>query len=153
MTFYDQVSSHAFRPLILQPSRVSSNYATLIDNIFTNNVECFSKGGNIASSISDHFMQFSQIYIFDKNDKYHKKTEKYSRNWSIFNKREFEFVMPITMIINKSLHEGVFPQSLKEALVVSIFKKGDQTKSANYRPISLLSNISKIFERVMYNRI
>ena len=59
-SFYDQVSSHAFRPLILQPSRVSSNSATLIDNIFTNNVECFSKGGNITSSISDHFMQFSQ---------------------------------------------------------------------------------------------
>ena len=48
------------------------------------------------------------------------------------------FVMPITTI-------GVFPQSLKEALVVPIFKKGDKTKSANYRPISLLSNISKIF--------
>ena len=35
-------------------------------------------------------MQFSQIDIFDKNNKYHKKTDKYSRNWSIFNKREFE---------------------------------------------------------------
>ena len=55
--------------------------------------------------------------------------------------------------MNKSLTEGVFPNSLKLALVCPIFKKGDVTKCANYRPISLLSNISKIFERVMYNRI
>ena len=41
--FYDQVSLYGFRPLILQPTRVSTNSATLIDNIFTNDVECFSK--------------------------------------------------------------------------------------------------------------
>ena len=63
------------------------------------------------------------------------------------------FLLPITNIINKSLHEGVFPESLKAALVCPIFKKGDKKSCANYRPISLLSNISKIFERVMYNRV
>ena len=63
------------------------------------------------------------------------------------------FSIPISHIINKSLQEGIFPQSLKIALVCAIFKKNDKTKCANYRPISLLSNISKIFERVMYNRI
>ena len=63
------------------------------------------------------------------------------------------FSKPIAIIINKSLQEGVFPQPLKTALVCAIFKKNDKTKCANYRPISLLSNISKIFERVMYNRM
>ena len=63
------------------------------------------------------------------------------------------FSVPISIIINKSLNEGIFPQSLKIALVCAIFKKGDKTSCANYRPISLLSNISKIYERVMYNRI
>ena len=58
-----------------------------------------------------------------------------------------QFAVPISIIINKSLQEGVFPQSLKIALVCAIFKKNDKTKCANYRPISLLSNISKIFER------
>ena len=42
---------------------------------------------------------------------------------------------------------------LKSALVCPIFKKNDKTKCANYRPISLLSNIGKIFERIMYTRI
>ena len=53
-----------------------------------------------------------------------------------------QFSVPISIIINKSLQEGIFPQSLKIALVCAIFKKNDQTKCANYRPISLLSDIS-----------
>ena len=89
-SFYDQISSHGFRPLILQPLRVSSSFATNIDNIFINYFECFSKGGNITSSISDHFLQFSQIDIWDNPKKYLKKADTFSCNWAIFNKREFE---------------------------------------------------------------
>ena len=89
-TFYDQLSSYGFRPLILQPTRVTANSATLIDNIFINNAECFSKGGNITSAISDHFLQFSQIDIFDKHSNKSKNNDKHARNWRIFNKREFE---------------------------------------------------------------
>ena len=88
-SFYDQISSHGFRPLILQPTRVTSHSATLIDNIFINDLQCFSKGGNITSSISDHFLQFSQIDIFD-NFRNTSKNKKSTRNWRIFNKREFE---------------------------------------------------------------
>ena len=39
------------------------------------------------------------------------------------------------------------------ASVCPIFKKNDRSKCENYRPISLLSNLSKVFERVMYNRV
>ena len=64
--FYEIISSSGFRPLILQPTRVKSSSATLIDNIFINELECFSKGGNITCSISDHFLQFAQLDIFNK---------------------------------------------------------------------------------------
>ena len=69
--------------------------------------------------------------------------------------KEFDsfFIPPITAIINKSLKEGVFPSKLKLAHGNPHFQKSDKTKCPNYRPISLLSNISKIFERIMYNRI
>ena len=60
---------------------------------------------------------------------------------------------PLTTIVNKSLNEGIFPSLLKNATVVPIFKKKDKNKCANYRTISLLSNLSKIFERAMYARI
>ena len=55
--FYDFLSTFVFRPLILQPTRVSATSATLIDNIFTfvNNIETESIGGNIATSLCSIF--------------------------------------------------------------------------------------------------
>ena len=60
---------------------------------------------------------------------------------------------PITHIINKSLSAGVFPLIWKTANVVPIFKQGNRENVENYRPISLLSNISKISERVVFNEL
>ena len=60
---------------------------------------------------------------------------------------------PLVSIINMSLSEGIFPNLLEEAHVCPNYKKGEFTKCENYRPISLLSNISKRFERVMYNHL
>ena len=48
---------------------------------------------------------------------------------------------------------GVFPNSLKIAEVVPIFKKGDQSKATNYRPISLLFQFDKILEKTIYHRL
>ena len=60
---------------------------------------------------------------------------------------------PVTILLNKSISEGTFPDLLKLANVCPIYKKNDKTKCENYRPISLLSNLSKIFERMMHTRI
>ena len=87
--FYNEISSFSFRPLILQPSRVTSNSSTLIDNIFINDLACFSTGGNITSSVSDHFTQFAQVDIFEKN--YKAKQVKFSRDWKNFNRERFNY--------------------------------------------------------------
>ena len=65
-TFYDFLSTFGFCPLILQPTRVTATSATLIDNIFVNNIETESIGGNITTSISDHFTQFCAIDVLKK---------------------------------------------------------------------------------------
>ena len=57
--FYDLLCTRSFRPLILQPTIVTSKTATLTDNIFINDISCHSLGGNLTSSISDHF--FSSV--------------------------------------------------------------------------------------------
>lgn len=59
----------------------------------------------------------------------------------------------LTNCINRSLNEGVFPNSLKLAKVSPIYKSGTQSDPNNYRPISVLPVISKVFEKVLYSRI
>ena len=56
-------------------------------------------------------------------------------------------------LINKSFYEGSFPNELKLAKVVPIFKSGKRTDISNYRPISLLSVFSTIFEKTMHARL
>ena len=63
------------------------------------------------------------------------------------------FCEPLKLVINNSFAEGKFPDLLKIANVCPIYKKGDRNKCENYRPISLLSNLSKLFERAMHTRL
>ena len=60
---------------------------------------------------------------------------------------------PLTNLINLSFIKGVFPNVLKTAQILPTFKKGDKTEMNNYRPISLISNVSKILEKLMYKRL
>ena len=60
---------------------------------------------------------------------------------------------PITPICNLSFANGYFPDEMKWAKVIPIFKNGDKHLFQNYRPVSVLSCLSKIFERLMYNRL
>ena len=59
----------------------------------------------------------------------------------------------IILIINQSLTSGIFPDRLKIAKVTPIYKKGCQKSISNYRPISVLPVISKIFETVMHEQL
>ena len=57
--------------------------------------------------------------------------------------------LPLSRLISMSLSQGVFPKELKVAKVIPLFKSGDQQSILNYRPISVLSIFSKIFETVV----
>ena len=66
------------------------------------------------------------------------------------------FSIPISQIFNMSLESGIFPQKMKIALVtlvIPIFKWDDNQDCNNYRPISLLPNISKLSEKIMHTRL
>ena len=62
-------------------------------------------------------------------------------------------VTPLTILCNWSLTSGVFPDKLKIAKIIPLFKSGDKHLLTNYRPVSILPQFSKILEKVFYNRL
>jgi len=58
----------------------------------------------------------------------------------------------LSHLFNRCISEGIFPDSLKVAVVVPIYKKGDLNKATNYRPIFLLSQFNKIFEKLLHSK-
>ena len=60
---------------------------------------------------------------------------------------------PLSYIFNLSLQLGQFPDPLKVAKVSPVYKKGDREQPGNYRPISVLPVLSKIFEKLVNNRL
>ena len=62
--------------------------------------------------------------------------------------------IPLSVLINRSFETGIFPCTLKVSKVIPVYKnKGSPLEVGNYRPISLLSNIEKIFEKLIYSRL
>ena len=57
----------------------------------------------------------------------------------------------LTLITNQILTTGIFPDKLKIAKVIPIYKKGEETLFCNYRPISILPAISKVIETIIYD--
>lgn len=62
-------------------------------------------------------------------------------------------IEPFTHICNLSLSNGCFPEIWKTATVTPIYKAGDKSCPSNYRPISLLSLLSKLLEKIANNRL
>ena len=60
---------------------------------------------------------------------------------------------PIKHIVNLSILSETVPSSLKQAKVIPLFKKGSRLDPGNYRPVSILSSISKVLERAVNNQL
>ena len=59
----------------------------------------------------------------------------------------------ICMIFNCSLTSGIFPDDLKCAKVTHLFKQGKLNDVNDYRPISVISVVAKVFEQITYNQL
>ena len=59
----------------------------------------------------------------------------------------------VSMLFNNSLSEGIFPECFKSAKIIQIFKSGDANSIVNYRSITMLNILSKIFEKLMCARL
>ena len=72
---------------------------------------------------------------------------------SVLKKSIYLLLTPLCSIFNLSIDKGIFPSSLKLAKCVPIHKKGDKSVLSNYRPISILSVFSKLFEKLIHKRL
>ena len=59
----------------------------------------------------------------------------------------------LTSIFNQSISVGIFPIDWKLARVSPVFKKGKKSDLNNYRPISVIPIVAKIFEQIIYNQL
>ena len=65
-----------------------------------------------------------------------------------------EVISPVLSdILNTSVSLGAYFKKLKTSKIIPIFKADDESDTSNYRPISLLSNFNRIFEKIMYDRM
>ena len=72
---------------------------------------------------------------------------------SLIKKLQNSILAPLVHICNTSFSQGKFPNDMKVAKVIPIYKKGDSSLFSNYRPISVLPAFSKILEKLVYNRM
>lgn len=64
-----------------------------------------------------------------------------------------EIVKPLSVIINKIMENGVWPTCFGEGIIKPLYKSGDPSEIINYRPITLISSVAKIAEKIIKTRI
>ena len=122
---------------------------TLANNIPTDNRDptIFMKNYSVES-------MFLEPVIEDEVEKIIKNLKDGSAGWDTVSSKVIKqschsFLKPLCFIINLSFHSGIFPDELKVARVIPLFKAGDKSCFSNYRPVSVLPVLSKVFERLL----
>ena len=110
------------------------------------------------SFLNNSSFYFDEITISDIEEELKKldssKTAQESDIPTKINKDNIDIFSPILyQEFNKSIETGKFPSEMKSADVTQVFKKEDRTKKDNHRPISVLPNLSKVFERCIYSKL
>ena len=105
------------------------------------------------------FLRIVFLHFFMANSKVFLLLENLDRKKSFGLDKVHPFLLPVgaleitTHLIKLSLTKGRFLDNLKIAKVVAVFKQGSHMLCTNYRPISVLPALSKIFEKFMFNQL
>ena len=144
---------------------ISESFNKYFCNIASNLKEASSYTGDIENNAYCEFLKrpvnnsmhlddtdASEVYSIIKNFK-----NKATRDTKIgalkIANESYAFTNALAGVINKSFLQGIFPSELKIAKVTPIYKDGPKNDVSNYRPISLLSSFSKIYEKLMHKRL
>ena len=144
--------------ILNQPSQIADAFNTYFGNI----------GKQLASKIPQTPHAISSARVSNSMSLFNTTTDEVSKLISSLNVRKGNRIndMPtsvlklsnnvispfLCVVFNDCMTQGCYPDLLKIAHVVPIFKKGIKVDCSNYRPISLLSNFNRIFEKILYSR-
>ena len=159
----------------------SPNCIEVDNELITDNAEISNKFNDYYSSVADKILEKNKTPILNSFDKYlsvpnpnsfvydpctpnevfllieglnkHKGTGPNGIPTEILKIINLPLSIPLSKIYNICIKTGVQPEKLKLAHAIPIFKKGSRLLVSNYRPISLLSNLNKILEKIMHKRI
>ena len=144
-----------------KPSEISETFNKYFSNIAANlkgSITC--NNGDLSEYLNNRIeasITLEQVYATEVHGIINKFQNKATRDTKItalkIANKSFSFTNTLSLLINKSFEQGVFPNQLKVAKVIPIYKEGQKTSVGNYRPISLLSTFSKIYEKLMHKRI
>ena len=159
----------------------SPNCIEVDNELVTDNAEIPNKFNNYFSSVADKILAKNKTPILSTFDKYlskpnphsfvyepctpnevfllvdklnkHKGTGPNGIPTELLKMLNLPLSIPLSKIYNICISTGVQPEKLKLAHALPIYKKGSRLLVSNYRPISLLSNLNKIIEKIMHKRI
>ena len=143
---------------ITDPSKVTSNFSNHFSNIANNIANKIPKSNHnyreyLKETIENSFVLHQTTNEEIENLKNNKAFGPNNIPTVILKYFRKTISIPLSKLVNLSFNQGKFPSILKIAKVLSIFKKTDKVDADNYRPISLLSNLSKIIEKLMHKRL
>jgi len=139
---------------------ISANYLNdYFGSVFTNedirNIPQPNQKFNAPDCFKLNDIEITEDEVFRKLDKL--KVDKSPGGDNIHPKLLFELrhvlAAPLTAIYNKSLKSGEVPSDWREATITALFKKGNRSDPANYRPVSLTSINCKILESIVKDKI
>ena len=143
---------------ITDPSKVTSNFSNHFSNIANNIANKIPKTNHnyreyLKETIENSFVLHQTTNEEIENLKNNKAFGSNNIPTVILKYFRKTISIPLSKLVNLSFNQGKFPSILKIAKVLSMFKKTDKVDADNYRPISLLSNLSKIIEKLMHKRL
>ena len=107
---------------------------------------------------SNGVFKFRKVCPFQVHDLIMKSANGKATGMDLISNRLLKIASPVisphlTKIFNQCIEHSTFPDDLKVGKVVSIFKSGERDDPGNYRPISISSVFSRIFERLLYQQL
>ena len=105
------------------------------------------------SKIDIFYINSNQVIDILQTLKLGKASGNDSISHQMLKKTSYTVSVPLSLLFNLSFEKAEFPSQWKTAIVMPLFKTGDKSLVSNYRPISLLSAVGKVFERIVFKNV